>query len=407
MAKLKLTHNSVKGLTTDKQREVFWDTEFPPGGWFGVAVYKSGKKSYLFSYRNRHNQQRQVTIGSTKTVALADARKQALELLLKVEDGADPAQLENECRKANTVVELCHIWLEQHVNPNLASKTQSDYRRIVEREICPVIGKYKAKDVRRADISSLLGEIYRVREKKTLARHTRSVLHAIFEFGVDEGVLDASPCVSLGRWKKGPPRDRTLLDEEVEALLQALSREGTAISGLFKLLLHTGQRSGEVCGMRWSEVKGDEWHIPAERTKNRKSHIVPLTPAVLRILRRIKATNATIYFDHADLRDFVFVSPGSKSGHISWINKACQRVRLRADLEYFSPHDLRRTVTTGLIRQGVSMNVVQKILNHVGQSVTSRHYDKALQLPERRAALEQWSSKLVGFESAIEEKISA
>jgi len=394
MAKLKLTHKGIKSLSTTKKREVFWHREFPRGGWFGVACFSSGKKSYIFSYRNHHNQQKQVTIGNVKTISFKEAQERALELLTEVNGGEDPAQQAKELKQADTVEELCQLWMKQHVMLHLTAKTQADYQRIVEKEILPVIGTFKAREVRRRDITSLLDKIYYDREKRTLACHTRGVLHTIFEFGIAKDILDTSPCVGLQRMKKGEPRNRVLLNDEIAAFLDALDAESVAISGLFKILLHTGQRAGEVCGMRWSEIHGNEWHLSAERAKNKRPHIVPLTPEVERILGQVRAANAQIYLANRPIREFVFASPGTKLGHIKWINKACHRIREKAEIAYFSPHDLRRTVTTELIGMGIPPGIVSKILNHKVQTVTSRHYDRSSQLQERRKALEKWSSRI-------------
>jgi integrase len=56
-----------------------------------------------------------------------------------------------------------------------------------------------------------------------------------------------------------------------------------------ELLVLTGQRQGEVTGLRWSELNLDKamWTLPASRAKNHREHQVPLSPAALAILRDV------------------------------------------------------------------------------------------------------------------------
>lgn len=60
-------------------------------------------------------------------------------------------------------------------------------------------------------------------------------------------------------------------------------REGVAARALEFAVL-TGARSGEVRGMRWDEVDGDVWTVPADRMKTRREHRVPLSPRARAIL---------------------------------------------------------------------------------------------------------------------------
>ena len=57
-------------------------------------------------------------------------------------------------------------------------------------------------------------------------------------------------------------------------------------NAIVRLLLLTGCRASEIAGLRWSEVYSDRIVIAAERVKNSRAHMVPITPAVRAILDR-------------------------------------------------------------------------------------------------------------------------
>ena len=69
----------------------------------------------------------------------------------------------------------------------------------------------------------------------------------------------------------------------------------------------------------------------------------------------------------------------------------------------WTPHDLRKTCTTGLSREKFATKpVVAVILSHSSQGVTDRHYDHYDLLPEKREALIRWGEHV---QELIEGKI--
>ena len=80
--------------------------------------------------------------------------------------------------------------------------------------------------------------------------------------------------------------DRVLSEEELAYVIRAIEEEQSVFGPLFMILLMTGQRRGEVAGMRWSEIRDFDtgealWEIPAERTKNKQGPPRPLVASRL------------------------------------------------------------------------------------------------------------------------------
>lgn len=71
-------------------------------------------------------------------------------------------------------------------------------------------------------------------------------------------------------------------------------KEGIAARALEFCIL-TAARTGEVIGAQWDEIEGEVWTIPAERTKARRSHRVPLSAAVLSLLEAMPRASAFIF----------------------------------------------------------------------------------------------------------------
>jgi integrase len=137
----------------------------------------------------------------------------------------------------------------------------------------------------------------------------------------------------------------------------------------------TGQRRGEVVGMRWDEVDLERkvWSLPASRTKNKRAHELPLSSAatdILTSLPRIENKAGLVFPARA--------SRGEKVGPVSAHSKAKVSLdRAIAELAeaegspplaQFGLHDLRRSTASGMARLGVDLHVIERCLNHVSGS---------------------------------------
>jgi integrase len=156
-----------------------------------------------------------------------------------------------------------------------------------------------------------------------------------------------------------------------------------------KMILLTGQRPGEVCGMAWEEIDNERfWNIPAERRKGKIPQRVPLSSLALEIIEQ-----ARIY---SGKTPYVFTSSHKENQPMT--SHALSRAILRhwqeiGFSEPFTPHDLRRTLRTRLAEIGIDDVVAERVLGHKLQgimAVYNRHgYDT-----EKRQALDKWDRKL-------------
>jgi len=136
--------------------------------------------------------------------------------------------------------------------------------------------------------------------------------------------------------------------------------------------------------MRWEQVNGEWWTIPAKIAKNDLAHRVPLSPQMRALLDEVhQRTGGSVW---------VFASPRRRGRHVTAVQKAAERIKKNAGVD-FVPHDLRRTAATFMTSMGISRLVVSKILNHVEQGVTAV-YDRHSYDEEKREALALWGDRL-------------
>jgi integrase len=229
----------------------------------------------------------------------------------------------------------------------------------------------------------------------------RSSLSAFFTHCVREGLLDLNPVTGTAKADEGRSRERVLTDAELSAILAALGADH--FSDIVRLLALTGQRREEIGGLRWSEVDLGRSLIvlPPERTKNRREHAVPLSPAARAILDRQPARSKSVPGrETVPGREFVF---GHGAGGFSGWSRCKARLDQRVKLPEWRLHDLRRTAATVMAdRLNVLPHIVEAVLNHVSghRAGVAGVYNRAKYEAEMRLALERWADHIAAITSA-------
>ena len=385
MPRVNLTDRLLKNLKTEDTLEEFWDQAFP--GSFGVRVMKSGRKTFVFMYRIG-NRRRRMKLGTYPALSLAEARQQAFAHLGAVQRGDDPAEERIRSRKAGTFEELAELYLERHARPHKKPASIKEDTRILNTYLLPAWGRRKFQSITRSDVIRLLDEVKFKRGAPVMANRVKALASTIFNFASRKALVPetfANPCANVEQPTKEESRERVLNDDEIEALWKDLKNRAEPTASIYRLVLLTGQRPGEVKAMRWSDIDTENiWTIPATETKNKREHKVPLSSHALAVMEELRPLSGDT--------EFVFAAPSG--GHIRWLQKMSQRIQKNVGFN-FRPHDLRRTCATNLSKLGVDDVTIATILNH---SWPLRHmtavYNRWDRLPEMTRALERWGARL-------------
>ena len=176
-----------------------------------------------------------------------------------------------------------------------------------------------------------------------------------------------------------------LTDDEVRRIWTVLDTRDEELDRfvpIIRLGLLTGQREGEIMGMRWSELDLEHgwWTIPGERTKNGLIHRVPLVGEALAVLKGI----------FAGQHDSVLVFPGGRRGQpLRSVYKPMLRLKKLSSVGGFRYHDLRRTARTGWASIGIDDSLAERLLNHNDRGVQGV-YNRYKYDADKRAALARW-----------------
>jgi integrase len=381
MPQAKLTDRELKNLKPPATgQEETWDL-LTPG--FGVRVSYGGRKAFQVLTRVNGKLQR-FTLGSYPKLSLADARDQAERIIKDAAKGISPKDREAEERrraqtaKRNTFASVAEEFMADHAK-NL--RTRDEMQRMLNVDLLPAWGDKPIAGITRADAKALIRE--KARKAPIAANRLLSLISKIFAWALDEEIIQASPAVRLRRPAEEQERERSLTDDEIKTLWPVFTAMGYPFGHGLRFLLVTGQRRGEVGGLKWSEIDGDGWNLPGARVKSKQGHRVPLSTLALEILEQCPK-----------LGDYVFMSGRGVEPLEGWDGaKRRADTFLAKPIEPWRIHDLRRTMATQMRSLGVDRLVVSKLLNHAESGFT-KTYDRYEADPEKAAAMERWSDKL-------------
>ncbi len=403
MARKKLTDADVSLLKAPEiGRTEYWDATLPG---FGLRITDKGAKSWVAMFRVR-GRLRRLTLGSYPAIALKDARREAGEAMREAAAGNDPAAAKALAKlqwaEPNTFRSVAEAWLAdtgKRGGARLRSKKAISSQ--LGRDVFPILGAVPITEITRADVRDLVRAI--AVERPVAANRCLAIVRRTFSWAIREDKIDANPATNIDPPGEEISRDRVLNDAEITKLWPACEELGYPFGPAVQIMLLTGARRSEVSELKWSEIDGDMWHLPPERTKNRRPHIVPLSTTAREILEALP---------RLDSHDHVFttgrrVARDEATGKrvtdlpVSGWSRAKQRLDGIADIADWKIHDLRRTVVTGMNEKlGIEPHVVEAVVNHVSGAAkagVAGVYNRAAYLKQRTAALQSWANELISI----------
>lgn len=390
MPRVKLTDRKLKSLKPATSRTDYFDVGLPG---FCVRVTPKGVKSYAVMYRHA-GRLRRYTIGRWPRLTLAEARDLGREALHEASLGRDPANTKKLDRQAITFATLAEEYMERWAK--VRKRSWRHDRQMLEKDLLPVFRNVKASEISRADVRALLDRI--VSDRPIKANRVHSLLRKIYNWGMDQDLVDHNPCASLTAPAPSRQRERVLTESELQKLWKATDSLRPDFRDVFRLCLLTAQRSGaEVLRMRWQDLDLETgwWTIPGEFTKNKLTHRVSLNRQALRIIEAIRESQTG-----RSRPAWVFPSRRDRRQPLTNLTGYFSKARDKAGLKDVTLHDLRRTAASMMTGMGVPRLTVSKILNHVETGVT-KIYDRHSYDQEKREALEKWGRKLVSIVSSL------
>ena len=379
MPTIHMTKSAVDALKAASKDTVYWDAGLPG---FGVKVTPRSRKVFVVLYRigGAGSRLRKYTIGPYGRVTLQMARAEAQKVLAARLEGRDPATEKRESKRrmtADRVDDLIEVFIVQHVSK---TRKAAEISRLLRREVVSRWGNRCVHAIGKRDIVELASEIAQ-RGTPMAANTLLKVIKTFLNWCVGRAVIDASPAEGVPLPGKEVARDRVLTNNELASVIRAGRQIGGAYGGIVEMLALTGQRREEVAQMVGDEIDFNSrtWTLPGSRTKNGKPHIVHLSEACIKLIKRASG-----------LGSYVFSISGVKP--FQNFTNAKRALDELSGVTGWRLHDLRRTCVSGMAGLGVPPHVADKILNHQSGTISgvAAVYQRHDFLAERKLALEQW-----------------
>ena len=281
-----LTDTKIKSLKSKSERYRVSDS-----GGLTLEIMPSGTKAWRYRYQLQGVRQPTLTIGNYPEIGLADARKRRGEWAIPVACGESPkhAMQAQKAAKQNTVGTFGVEWLDEQVKGKSDSYVTT-MRRLMQKDIYPVLGNMSLTDVKPIDILKLCDRI-KSRGAPKMALLTRNVLRRMYDFAIARQMAETNSAAALvARFiATEESRTRVLSPTEIGHVLRVIyvSDIRHALKLALNLLFITMVRKAELTEASWDEFNLElaVWDIPADRMKKHKPHRVYLSRQAVAMLR--------------------------------------------------------------------------------------------------------------------------
>lgn len=365
---MSLTDLQIKRLKAPETgQKTYYDSALPG---FGVRVSQGGTKTFVVLYGK---DRRRRSLGRYPDLSLSEARRLAKQA--QVDIALDDQRPKNATPKVSFAIARSKFLADCEVRTK--PRTVDEYRRLLNRHFhfeCNIA------DLSRHDIASV---IEKLKAKPSEQQHAFVAIRTMLNWCVKRGFLDLAPVPPMTF--KTRHRERILTDQELASVWQRASEFGYPYGPIVQLLILTGQRKGEVVGLRGSWLEDERIVYPSEFVKNGRAHSIPVGKRVLNVIATLPGKT-----------DLLFPSRFEDDKPFNGFSKCKASFDQDLEVEQYTLHDLRRTFSSNMAKLGTPIHVTERILNHASGTISgvAAVYNRHAYMDEMHDAFVQYEQHL-------------
>ena len=362
------------------------------------------------------DQRQPIGLGSYPQVSLAVAREQAAKLVMEAKQGvnlkakkrAQRSSLILAASKNKTFKECAEAYMDAHSSDYTNEKHRKQWPATLVTYAYPIIGNMLVSDIAMRDVRNVLeqetvvdintkGKLWYVKTetgKRVLGR-----IKTVLDYAtVNEYRSGTNPAQWTGFLSTQLPSPKKIQKKEhhpavpylqIGGFMSKLRSNSSLSAKALEFLILTAVRSGSVRKAEWSEIDTDNalWIIPAEHTKARQEHRVPLQPQAIKLLKELSKVPGT---------NLIFPSRNNKVLSDMAFNQIMRGMRERGELTFEGvPHGFRSTFRDwSAERTSYSDEIRKAASGHaIGDSVKEA-YQRTDLLDKRRSLMNEWANFL-------------
>ena len=372
----------------------------------GLQLRVGPRTAAWYYLRRLDGKLHRLKLGEFSELTLPEARSKAGELESAIQQGRHPQAhlarerheltIARELDQSRLIENVARKWREIHF-PGIGEKSRAMY----EAQLRKVESEFAGRDIAtitRGEIARFLDTVRASTPSGVGANHAASTVRQLFRYAEERLDLPSNPAATIRNPVRPSPRKRVLSESEIRVLWAACLDAGYPYGHTLRFALCTGQRIGECGGIRHSDLDGDwkYWNNSINKADRRIDILIaPLAREILDECPRFSGG------------DYFFSASSGVRGIRSdtWSRALDVHIRPRLEVaanaigeppisEHWSPHDLRRTVRSGLTGLcGVTPDTAERVLNHAIGGIRT-HYDFADYRPHVAEALQKWNHVL-------------
>lgn len=324
---------------------------------------------------------------------ITETKKKMRELKYKLDHG-----LFVEKEKI-TLDEWNNTWMEQYKKNRVKNSTYNSYQKYYKGAISKRLGKKNIVDIRGEHIQSLYNDLVKEEWALSSIKVVAAVLNGCFQQALKNGLIERNPVKLAELPRQKERKERQAMTKEQQALFMEYAKE-SYLYNFFAVMLRTGMRSGELKGLKYTDIDKKENVIHVQRTlkyiegqgyledtpKTRTStRDIPLTEDILTLLENQKGYWG---FKVERLDRYLFCNeegkPLSRERVQAEIDRTIKRIRAAGhDFPRITSHVFRHTFATRAIEAGMQPQVLKTILGHSSLAMTMDLYSHVL--PDTKA----------------------
>lgn len=375
-----------------------------------IQVMPTGTKHWKMKYRFE-GREKKLSFGEYPRVSLRaarDERDQARNMLTK---GIDPAyekkrnKLRTHAAAGNSFTDISREYCDKRRRDGDKAWAPSTAKRCeyLLSLLDNSIGKMPIQEIEPIDVLAAVRKI-EAKGKLESARRTMQLAGSVFRYAVATARVRSDPTRDLRGALINPTVTHygAITDaSQVGALLRAIDayKSQGMTDWALKLAPHVFVRPGELRSAQWEEfdLEARVWTIPAEKTKMRKPHHVPLSRQSVELIEQIRAITAPW--------SYIFPSLWSRKRPMSdnTLNAALRRMGYASS--EMTAHGFRAMASTLLNESGKwSYDAIERALAHGDNNRVRAAYHRGAHWEERVAMAQWWSDYLDELRSDAAEK---
>lgn len=370
---------------------------------YEIRVSRGRSQSYLTKrwYPPEGWSQKAIDRELTKVAAEFERQCASGEIISREERKEKDLQQKREAAKIQTLRQYCETVFMPAKAVTMSENGRCTYQGNLDHWIYPMLGDLKMPDITPANISALLLSMQAQGKANATCVKVYTILHSLFKMAY---MADVVPCNPMDKVERPKARKDEIQGAEVEAytieevqqIFAALDQEPLKWQALVRLLIDTGIRRGECCGLKWQNIdfstntitiSGNLCYTPQkgiylDTPKNGHTRTVDVDADVMALLRTLRSEQA-----NKAISAWVFTQEGSAEPmHPQSPTRYLKKLSDRYGIPNLHPHKLRHTFASIAITNGADVASVSEKLGHSDKAVTLRMYTHADQESMKRAS---------------------